>query len=143
MQTIEEIELKAWLNRAFYAEKKAQALEKLAEQCRERAQGLTVNWEQNDKGKSDGAVNGTENALMKLTEINEKAQAYRVECAEMLAEILEKIETLNDADLESVLINRYINFYSVEKTAELMNYHPQTVKNKVKKAVEKLCTGLY
>lgn len=143
MQTIEEIELKAWLNRAFYANKKAAALEKVAEQCKERAQGLTVNWEQNDKGKSDGNVNGTENALLKLAEINEKAQAYRVECAEMLAEILARIESLHDPDLESVLINRYINFYSVDETAELMHYHPQTVKNKVKKAVEKLCTGLY
>ena len=44
MQTIEELEMKAWLNRAFYANQKAKALEKLAEQCKERAQGLTVNW---------------------------------------------------------------------------------------------------
>ena len=79
MQTIEELEMKAWLNRAFYANQKAKALEKLAEQCKERAQGLTVNWEQNDKGKSDGAVNGTENALLRLTELNEKAHTLRVE----------------------------------------------------------------
>lgn len=142
MQSIEELEMKAWLNRAFYANQKAKALEKLAEQCKERAQGLTVNWEQNDKGKSDGAVNGTENALLRLTELNEKAHTLRVECTELVVEILKKIETLHDDDLESVLICKYINFYTLEKTAELLNYHPNTVKKKIKKAILKLCTEM-
>ena len=142
MQTIEEIEMRAWLNRALYAEKKAKALEKLSEQCKERAQGLSVNWEQNDKGKSDGSVNGTENALMRLAEINEKAQILRVECADITAEVLAKIETLHDDDLESVLICKYVNFLTLEKTAELLHYHPNTVKQKIKKAIEKLCTKM-
>jgi DNA-directed RNA polymerase specialized sigma24 family protein len=135
-----ELELKHWLNRAFYADKKAKALDALAQQCRERAQGLTVNWECNDTGKVDGTQNGTENALMRLAEIEQKALALKLECANILAETLTKIWELHDDDLESVLINRYVLFYTIEQTAEIMNYHPNTVKGKVKKAIQKLCT---
>ena len=103
-----ELELKHWLNRAFYADKKAKALDALAQQCRERAQGLTVNWECNDTGKSDSAQNGTENALMKLADIERKALDLRLECANILSETLAAIWKLEDDDLEAVLINMYV-----------------------------------
>jgi DNA-directed RNA polymerase specialized sigma24 family protein len=134
-----ELELKHWLNRAFYADKKAKALDALAQQCRERAQGLTVNWECNDTGKSDSAQNGTENALMKLADIERKALDLRLECANILSETLTAIWKLEDDDLEAVLINRYVLYYTIEQTAEIMNYAPRTVRKKQKQAVEKLC----
>ena len=134
-----ELELKHWLNRAFYADKKAKALDALAQQCRERAQGLTVNWECNATGKSDGAQNGTENALMKLADIERKALDLRLECANILSETLAAIWKLEDDDLEAVLINRYVLYYTIEQTAEIMNYAPRTVRKKQKQAVEKLC----
>lgn len=133
-----ELELKHWLNRAFYADKKAKALDALAQQCRERAQGLTVNWECNDTGKSDSAQNGTENALMKLADIERKALDLRLECANILSETLTAIWKLKDDDLEAVLINRYVLYYTIEQTAEIMNYAPRTVKLKQKKAIEML-----
>lgn len=43
-----ENEIKAWLNRAFYADKKVKAVEMLVQQCRERAQGLSVCYECNE-----------------------------------------------------------------------------------------------
>ena len=111
-----------WLNRAFYADKKAKALDALAQQCRERAQGLSVNWECNDTGKADGAQNGTENALMRLAEIEQKALALKLECANILAETLTKnMGSFTDDDLESVLINRYVLFYTMSRPAEIMN----------------------
>lgn len=134
-----ELELKHWLNRAFYADKKAKALDALAQQCRERAQGLTVNWECNDTGKSDSAQNGTESALMKLADIERKALDLRLECANILSETLTAIWKLEDDDLEAVLINRYVLYYTIEQTAEIMNYAPRTVRKKQKQAVEKLC----
>lgn len=136
--TTNELEMRHWLNRAFYADKKAKALDALAQQCRERAQGLSVNWECNDTGKADGAQNGTENALMRLAEIEQKALALKLECANILAETLTKIWELHDDDLESVLINRYVLFYTIEQTAEIMNYDPRTVKRKTNKAIAKL-----
>lgn len=134
-----EPDLRHWLNRAFYADKKAKALDALVQQCRERAQGLTASWECNDTGRSDSTENGTENALMRLAEIEQKALNLRVECADILAETLTAIWKLEDDDLEAVLINRYVLFYTIEQTAEIMNYAPRTVRKKQKQAIEKLC----
>ena len=41
--TPEQMETSAWLNRAFYKDKKVRALRSLLERDRARAQGLTVN----------------------------------------------------------------------------------------------------
>jgi DNA-directed RNA polymerase specialized sigma24 family protein len=137
-----ELTTRHWLNRAFYADKKAKALEMLVRQCRERAEGLSRCSEGNDKGRSDGAENGTENALMKLAEMERKADAQRIEAVNVSAEIQTIISGLHDDDLEAVLIHRYILFHTIEQTAEIMSYHPNTVKSKVKKAIQKLCTEM-
>ena len=139
MQTIPEIELKQWLNRAFYADKKAKALEMLVSQCRERAQGLSRSGEGNDTGKSDGVKNGTENALMKLAEMEKRFERQKVECVNISDEISKAIEKLHDLDLETVLVHRYLLFHTIEQTAEIMNYSPRAVRHKQKKAIEKLC----
>lgn len=136
--TENELELRHWLNRAFYADKKAKALDALVQQCRERAQGLTANWECNDTGKSDGAENGTENALMRLAEIISKADMQKAEAVNISAEIQNAISTLHDDDLEAVLIHRYLLFETVEQTAESIGYDARTIKRKVRKALEKL-----
>ena len=49
--TVEQNEVKNWLNRAFYADKKVSALESLVKQLRERAQSVSVCYECNDTGK--------------------------------------------------------------------------------------------
>lgn len=133
-----ELTTRHWLNRAFYADKKAKALEMLVRQCRERAEGLSRCSEGNDKGRSDGAENGTENALMKLAEMERKADAQRVEAVNVSAEIQTIISGLHDDDLEAVLIHRYLLFETVEQTAESIGYDPRTVMRKIKKAIEKL-----
>ena len=140
--TTQELETRHWLNRAFYADKKAKALEMLVRQCRERAEGLSRCSEGNDKGRSDSTENGTENALMKLAEMERKADEQKAEAVNVSAEIQGTISKLHDDDLEAVLIHRYILFHTIEQTAEIMNYHPNTVKSKVKKAVQKLCTEM-
>lgn len=137
-----ELELRHWLNRAFYADKKAKALDALVQQCRERAQGLTANWECNDTGKSDGAENGTENALMRLAEIELKARLEKAEAVRISTEVFDVISKLDNDDLKTVLINRYILFYTIEQTAEVMHCHPNTVKYQINKAIRKLCTKL-
>ena len=138
--TEKELDARYWLNRAFYAEKKAKAIDALLQQCRERAQRLSSST--SDEGIRTNAQNSTENALMKLADIEEKAMELRSECAYTSAEILNAILQLHDADLETVLINRYILFYTIEKTAEVMNYAPRTVRLKQKQAIEKLCPFL-
>lgn len=132
-----ELEMRHLLNKAFYEDKKAKALDALVQRHRERAQGLSVNWE-NDSGKT-GGKNGTENALMKLAELEEKATRQELEAVEAIKNIQDMISLLNDSDLESVLIHRYLLFETIEETAERMHYAPRTVKKKQKQAIEKLC----
>ncbi len=134
-----ENEIKAWLNRAFYADKKVKAVEMLVQQCRERAQGLSVCYECNDKGKSTVSQNGTENALIKLADMERKLQRQIYELIGTADEVSNAIALLDDDDLETVLIHRYILFHTVEETAEIMHYSPRTIRVKQKKAIEKLC----
>lgn len=54
-------------------------------------------------------------------------------------EVSNAIALLDDDDLETVLIHRYILFHTVEETAEIMHYSPRTIRVKQKKAIEKLC----
>ena len=136
--TEKELELRHWLNRAFYAEKKIRALEALAEQCRERAQGLSRSSEGNDAPGSGSPKNGTENALMKLAEMEERIRQQMAEAVCISEEIQKAISTLHDEDLETVLIHRYLLFETIEKVAESIGYDPRTVKRKIRKAVEKL-----
>lgn len=134
-----EKEMKKWLKRAFYADKKIKALEMLVNQCRERAEGLAVCYECNDAGKSTGSENGTENALVKLADMERKAEIQKAAAVGISSEVQNAISLLADEDLESVLIHRYILFHTIEETAEIMNYSPRTVREKQKKAVQKLC----
>lgn len=136
--TVEELELKNWLHRAFYADKKAKALGMLVEQCRGRAQGLSSSGDGNDTSKSSSAKNGTENALMKLAEMEERFERQKVECVNISDEVSQAISKLNDIDLEAVLIHRYLLFHTVEETAEILNYDPRTVKRKIKAAIKKM-----
>lgn len=136
--TEKELDLRHWLNRAFYADKKAKALDMLVSQCRERATGLVRYSEGNDTGKSDTSKNGTESALMKLAEMEEKAECQKAEAVKVSAEIQDAISMLHDDDLEAVLIHRYLLFETIEQTAVSIGYDPRTIKRKVKKALEKL-----
>lgn len=135
--TEKELELRHWLNRAYYAEKKAKAIDALLQQCRERAQGLSSSMD-GDSIQTSGARNGTENALLKLADIEEKVTKLRAESVYTSAETLNAILHLHDDDLEAILINRYILFRTVEETAEIMNYSPATVKRKQREAIQKL-----
>lgn len=136
-------EIKKWLNRAFYADKKIKALEELVLQCRERAESVSTCCEGNDKGKCSGSKNGTESALMKLVDTEQKLQRQIFELIDIADEISEAISKLNDDDLEAVLIHRYILFHTIEETAESMNYSVRATQYKHKKAIEKLCTLLH
>ncbi len=141
--TSDEIRIKNWLNRAFYADKKIKALDMLVRQCRERAEGLMQCGKCNEKGRSDTVLNDTENAFIKLADIEQKYSRQKVELLNITDEISETVAELHDDDLETVLIHRYLLFHTVEQTAELMNYSIRATQYKHKKAIEKLCTLLH
>ena len=131
-----ETETKKWLNRAFYAEKKIKVLDMLVMQYRSRAEGLS---RAGGAGCGGAAyINRTENAILKYADMSEKLDKQKIELSGISEEISAAIAKLHDDDLETVLIHRYLLFHTVEQTAELMNYSPETVKRKQRKAIQKL-----
>lgn len=139
MAATKELDIKYWLNRAFYADKKIKALEMFLRQCRERAESVSVCCEGNDKGKCSSSKNGTEDAFIKLVDTEQKLQRQIFELLDITNEISEAISKLKDDDLETVLIHRYILFHTIEEAAEMMNYSTETVRRKTNKAIRKLC----
>ena len=137
-----ETEVRHWLKRAFYAEKRIRVLDSLIQQCRERSQGLSRCGERNDKGKSSTTLNGTENALMRLASLIEKYEQEKALLVGISLEISDTIALLEDNDLQSVLESRYLLFRTIEQTAEDMNYSVRSVKYKQDKAIKRLCTFL-
>lgn len=133
-----EEKMKEWLNRGFHAQREADALKEFAEQCRQRAEGLSAVSGHNDTGKSDGTVNRTQIALDKLLEASEKAEQQIVKTVEITDEIKSVIDKLEESDLRTVLYHRYILFHSQEKTAEIMGYSVESVKKKQKDALKKI-----
>lgn len=136
--TPKQLDIKKWLNRAFHANNKANALEALVKQLRERAQSVSVCYECNDTGKSSSTKNGVENAYMRLADTEMKLCNQIIELLDIDDEIRDVISKLNDNDLETVMIHRYLLFHTIEETAELINCSPETVKRKHRKAIEKL-----
>lgn len=140
--TPKEIKVKNWLNRAFYADKKFKALDMLLRASTMHAEGLDWVKQYNYTGKSDTRLNSTENAFLKLADIERKYNEQKQELIKTFNEISENISLLNDNELETILIHRYLLFHTIEQTAELMNYSPETVRRKTNKAIEKLCEKL-
>lgn len=136
--TIEHLEKIAWLNRAFYAEKKVKALESIRKRDRERTQRITANYEGKDKGRSDGRINGVEEALIMLAESDEKYESALHDYTVLRREIQSAIESLHDDELETIFMYRYLDYKTMEQIAELMNYSERTIRRKHFKGVEKL-----
>jgi DNA-directed RNA polymerase specialized sigma24 family protein len=133
-----EKELECWLNRAFHAENKAEALKLCVQKCRERAESISICCEGNDKGKCDGSKNGVEEAITMLLD---KEEEYKQQICVLLGisnEIEAAIKMLNNNDLETVLIYRYILFHTIEETAEAMHYSVRSVNRKHFEAIKKL-----
>lgn len=138
MGEMTDSKVREWLERAFYATEEAKALELFAKRCKEQALRMAINYESVNAGKCDSSKNGTYIAYTKLAEAEEKAREQAKECACLVLEIQNAIFSLNDKELESMLINRYLNFMTVRETAEFMNCDERTVMRKIDKAIKKL-----
>ena len=140
--TPEELKVKNWLNRAFYADKKIKALDMLLRASTMHAEGLTRVQQYNYTSKSDTRLNGTQDAFLKLVDMERKISEQKKELENIFEEISKAIALLHDDELEAILIHRYLLFHTIEQTAEIMHYSTRAVKYKQKKAIEKLCTFL-
>ncbi|MDE5583740.1 MAG: hypothetical protein K2J08_08545 [Ruminococcus sp.] len=136
--TPEEIKVRNWLNRAFYADKKIKTLDMLLKASVMHAEGLTRVQQYNYTGKSDTRLNGTQDAFLELADIEHRYNIQKQELLKIYDEVSEAISRLHDDELEAVLIHRFLLFHTIQQTADLMNYSPETVKRKQRKAIRKL-----
>ncbi len=140
--TEEQKKKSQWLNRAFYAEKKVKALELLRKRDRERTQRITANYEGNNKGKSDGRRNGVEEALITLTQSDDKYDNALRDYIALRREIESAIEELHDDELEAIFMYRYLEYKTMEQIAECMNYNERTIRRKHHYGIEKLSANV-
>ena len=134
-----ETEMRNYLEGHFYASKKIKALEAERRQLRMNAQGGTISFDGNNASSKS---NATERNLMRLADEEKEIDEQIVRLRQKQRDIRQLISSLNDDDLEAVLIFRYIVHNTEEQTAEKLNYAPRTVQEKIKKAVSKLCVKM-
>ena len=137
--TAEQEAKREWLNRAFYAEKKLNALLHKRECDRQRARRITAAIDGNDKGKSDSRSNSAEEALFKLLGSDEEYSSYLKEYLDIRHEIETAIHTLEDPEIEAIFIHRYLDYMNLDEIAEKMHYCYRTIKNRHKDGLNKLC----
>lgn len=134
-----EVQMRNYLEGHFYASKKIKALEEERRQLRISAQGGAVSYEGN---YTTTKANASERTLVRLADEEKKIDDEIVRLRNKQREIRQLISSLDDDDLEAVLIFRYVVHNTEEQTAEKMNYAPRTVQEKMKKAIRKLCVKM-
>lgn len=132
-------EMKHWLKRGFYAQKRAEVLKDIIANVREQAQNLSRSRTDNAPASDAGASDRTEQALRELAEMESRYIIEQCRLAGIKAEIAATIATLENDDLQAVLESRYLLMRTAEQTAEALHYDVRTVRYKQKRAVEKLC----
>ncbi len=133
--TEEQLTKIRWLNRAFHAEKLAKALEAKLQRDKSLAQRLS---RCTGSLAKDPHGNSTETALIRLAETEEKLHGKLAELAVLREEISAAIDSVEDMELQCILIRHYLDYETFEVIAERMHYDERTVRRKHKKALEKV-----
>lgn len=134
--TTEQLEKIKWLNRAFYASKKMDALVVQKKQFEALAERITMNY--NSESKNNNVENSTENALHKLADINLSIEAEIQKLLKVYTEVDDAIKQIDDDISQSILKRRYLAFETMEQIAEGMGYERRTIQRKHKTALDKL-----
>ena len=134
-----EAKMRDYLEKHFYASKKIKALESERTQLRLSATGSAIIQEGSYTTTKE---NGTERKLMSLADREKELDDEIFELKSLQQSIRQLIYSLQDDDLESVLIFRYISYHTEKQTAEELNYAVRTVQEKTKKAIRKLCAKM-
>lgn len=132
-------DMKHWLKRGFYAQKRAEVLKDIVANIREQAQNLSRSRTDNAPVSDAGASDRMEQALRELAEMESRYIIEQCRLAGIKAEIAATIATLENDDLQAVLESRYLLMRTAEQTAEALHYDVRTVRYKQKRAVERLC----
>lgn len=135
--TEEQIKIKEWLNRAFYADNKIKALEAVREKNRELATKCSASYE------NDGSTSGLHgNSKEKIIhEICDNDLAIRKELDALVGirtEILKVISVINNDELEAILNMRYLGYMNMQQIADELHYDRRTIQRKYIIALDKI-----
>ena len=133
--TEEQIDRIRWLNRAFHAEKAAQAWLAKLERDRSLAERITHG------GGSPGGTpsgNSTEDALIRLATTEQETQQRLRELVTIREEITQAIAAVDDYDMQAILVRHYLAYETFETIAEKMHYSLISVRRKHKTAIDKI-----
>ncbi|MDE6730910.1 MAG: DUF1492 domain-containing protein [Oscillospiraceae bacterium] len=125
--TCEQLQKITWLNRAFHAERNAQAW--LAKQTHDRMLAQRLSRSVSSSGFNSYG-NGTETALIRLAETERQTQEKLAELVRIREEITTAIEKISDLDLQTILVWRYLKYLTFERIADKMNYDERTIRRK-------------
>ena len=132
--TTEQLAKIQWLNRAFHAEKNYKAwLAKL-----ERDQSIAERLTRSTDGTGSPSDNGTESALIRLADTEQRTQERLQELVRIREEITVVIEAVPDLDAQTILVRHYLAYETFEQIAERMHYSVITIKRKHKKSLDEI-----
>ena len=132
--TEEQLTKIAWLNRAFHAEKNAKAWQAKLERDRSLAERIS----RSGNGTGGGQGNSTEDALLRLAQTEEEARARLHDLVGIREEISGAIRSVEDQDMQAILIRHYLAYETFETIADKMHYDERTIRRKHKKAIDKV-----
>lgn len=132
--TEEQLAKIQWLNRAFHAEKNAKAWQAKLERDRSLAERIS----RSGNGIGGGQGNSTEDALLRLAQTEEEARARLHELVGIREEISGAIRSVEDQDMQAILIRHYLAYETFETIADKMHYDERTIRRKHKKAIDKV-----
>lgn len=132
--TDKEKDIKNYLNSAYCLDAKITALRMLKEDSR-LIQGTRYD---NTGCTGSGNENYSEIKMTRIADMSLRIDEELKRLSQKKSEIFDIICSLNDDELETVLIYRFLKFMTIEQIADEMHYTTKTVTRKLHKAIEKM-----
>jgi predicted DNA-binding protein (UPF0251 family) len=134
-ETIAEYKDKVnYLNQARHLRKKIQALKNL-KQDNKMLSGMSY---ENTGAKNCNNYNNTECKMFRIVDMSIKIDEEIQRLERLTDEIFTVICNLDDDELETILIYRFLQFMTIGNIAKEMHYDEKTVSRKLHKAIEKI-----
>lgn len=132
--TDKEKDVTNYLNSAYYLDAKITALRKLKEDSKE----IQVTRYENIGCNNSSNENHSEIQMARIADTSLRIDEELKRLSQLKNEIFDIICNLNDDELETVLIYRFLQFMTIEQIADEMHYSTKTVTRKLHKAIEKM-----
>lgn len=135
--TVEQLEIINYLNKAFYLNKRIDALIAEKKENEHIAMKCTANYD-NDGSANPSKGNSQEKILIKIAEQENEIDCFIDKLVDIRKDISNQINSLENSDEQTVLSLRYLSYMTMEQIAEEMHYDKRTVQRKHQKAIGKM-----